>query len=550
MQVTTGSLNATTGSDGTFSFAKAGTVDNRVILKFEKTGYFTLFRSTALDSELNFEAMLYPQGNSDISLQTTFDASTAKTLQIGGMKIDFPASSIISADGKAYSGNVHANVLYLAPDTTNENLSLMMTGGDLLCLTTDNKEKFLAALGMVNVVLADNNGNPLNIKDKSGVKISFPTPSSDSNLPTTIPLWTFDETKGITVEDGSATLQGSTYTGAVNHFSTFYLGEDVDCFYLTIHAIACQHPAANALFTGIIYKVVNGHETDYWLPQSLVSTNSQGICKLLLPIDDSYLFWVRGLYKGEKMEGDLSHAYNFWKDTGADLYFDKMCDISVYVDACGDPKEGVKVWIVNNEGKEVYSGITDAGGNCHTNQTWNDQDITVYATYNGKTKSVVITASNYDQQQTTFSFDDACGAAGQVVFNGKTYPLAESQVSIHDGTVYGVSFQSANGNTSLVLSMATPASNGSLAARTYTEPDGGITMFGVFTVDDDTSPLQLFNGGIVENVKMDVTGSGGTYNITVTGTVPTVSPTPPNPLYGPSYSYTLTYSGALKVVNY
>jgi hypothetical protein len=41
----------------------------------------------------------------------------------------------------------------------------------------------------------------------------------ESNPPASIPLWYFDEERGIWVEEGTATLQGNVYTGAVAHFS-------------------------------------------------------------------------------------------------------------------------------------------------------------------------------------------------------------------------------------------------------------------------------------------------------------------------------------------
>ncbi|MDR1524779.1 MAG: carboxypeptidase-like regulatory domain-containing protein, partial [Tannerella sp.] len=47
--VATGSLSATTGSDGKFTFEKAGTVDRRAVIRFTKSGYFTLTRSGVKD---------------------------------------------------------------------------------------------------------------------------------------------------------------------------------------------------------------------------------------------------------------------------------------------------------------------------------------------------------------------------------------------------------------------------------------------------------------------------------------------------------------------
>ena len=244
VRVTTGSLNATTGSDGIFSFAQAETVDDRVIMKYEKSGYFTLTRSCEKDSSLYVEAMLYPQGNSDVSLQTTFDASTAKTLQVGGMKIDFPASSIVSADGKAYSGNVNADMLYLAPD--NANFSWMMPGGDLTVNTAKNSEEMLLPYGISSVVLTDNAGNPLNIKENSGVEISFPVSAGMTNQPATVPLWSFNENKGVWLEDGSLTLQGNVYKGAVNHFSDKAGGPSYGKTTIRVRVTACDEPKEGA----------------------------------------------------------------------------------------------------------------------------------------------------------------------------------------------------------------------------------------------------------------------------------------------------------------
>ena len=270
VNVTTGSLNATTGNDGTFSFAKAGTVDDRVIMQYKKNGYFTLTRSCDKDSSLYVEAMLYPQGNSDISLQTTFDAATAKTLQIAGMKIDFPASSVVSADGKAYSGNVHANVLYLAPD--NANFAGLMPGGDLTCLLSNNDEQALRPYGITDVALTDDVGNPLEIKADAGVQISFPIPAAMTpNAPSTLTFWSFDEVRGVWTENGTLTLQGNVYKGAVKHFSPDAFGEHGKKNMVRVQVLKCDKPIAG------VYVWID----DGW-PAVVYSgyTNSGGYCSI------------------------------------------------------------------------------------------------------------------------------------------------------------------------------------------------------------------------------------------------------------------------------
>jgi len=219
VRVTTGSLNTTTNAKGEFSFTQAEVINNRAIIKFEKSGYFSLTRSGVKENEMYINVSLYPKGNSDISLQTKFNSSSAKTLEVSkGMKVKLPASSIMRADGSAYSGNVNADMLYLDPN--NEKFPDMMPGGDLAAIRSDNSEAMLISWGMNNVDLTDDAGNPLQIKGDVPAELTFPIPEGmESSPPATIPLWHFDEEKGIWTESGVATLDGDVYKGTVTHFS-------------------------------------------------------------------------------------------------------------------------------------------------------------------------------------------------------------------------------------------------------------------------------------------------------------------------------------------
>jgi len=53
---------------------------------------------------------------------------------------------------------------------------------------------------------------------KATLTLSIPS-SLTATAPATIPLWYFDETKGLWKEEGSATKTGNTYVGDVSHFS-------------------------------------------------------------------------------------------------------------------------------------------------------------------------------------------------------------------------------------------------------------------------------------------------------------------------------------------
>ena len=73
---------------------------------------------------------------------------------------------------------------------------------------------------MMVVELEGGGGEKLNLAAGKTATITMPIPASlQASAPSTIPLWYFDETKGLWKEEGSATRQGNNYVGTVTHFS-------------------------------------------------------------------------------------------------------------------------------------------------------------------------------------------------------------------------------------------------------------------------------------------------------------------------------------------
>ena len=251
VRVFTGNINATTGNDGTFNLQRVNVIDGLAVIRFEKSGYFTLTRSGIKKDEMFIEAVLYPKSNSNISQQTTFSASGAATLTVpAGMKIELPASSLASADGSAYTGSVNADVLYLDPN--DKNFASMMPGGNLTAIRSNDSEAMLVSWGMVDVNLTDNSGNPLQIKNGSSAELTFPIPAGmENNPPPTIPLWHFDENKGIWIETGIATLQGDLYVGAVTHFSWINLDVPEERVTIKGRVVDCENQPVPGIFVEI-----------------------------------------------------------------------------------------------------------------------------------------------------------------------------------------------------------------------------------------------------------------------------------------------------------
>ena len=266
--VTTGTATAMTNAKGEFTFTQAQVINKRAVIKFEKSGYFSLTRSREKANEMFMNAVLYPCGNNDISVQTTFDATKEKTLAVGGMKVLFQASSIVRPDGSEYSGTVNANMLYLDPN--NENFAGLMPGGDLMAIQANGSEAMLISYGMFNMALTDNAGNPLQLKSGSPAEATFPMPAGmASGAPASMPLWSFNEEKGIWTEEGTATLKGGAYVGMVTHFSWVNCDEPGGVVTLKGKVVDCEgKPVSNA-------KVKSG--------QTSVFTNNKGEYSGLIP---------------------------------------------------------------------------------------------------------------------------------------------------------------------------------------------------------------------------------------------------------------------------
>ena len=134
-----------------------------------------------------------------------------------GIKIDFPANSIVDANGQIYNGNV--NVAAREIDPTSNDLAEIMPG-DLQGFNRINEEVALASFGMMAVKLTDDLGQELNLGNGKKAELTFPVPFElQDNAPAEIPLWYFNEDFGLWQEEGSAALEGENFVGQVSHFS-------------------------------------------------------------------------------------------------------------------------------------------------------------------------------------------------------------------------------------------------------------------------------------------------------------------------------------------
>ena len=316
VKVITGTKNAVTSSNGEFSFTQAEMIDNRAIVKFEKSGYFSLVRSGVKADEMYIEAVLTPKGNTGNSLQTTFDAAAGAALQVAGAKVVIPPSGIMKKDGSAYSGTVKVDMRYLDPYA--KNFSLMMQGGDYVGINKAGEEVLLLSFGIIGVELTDNQNNPLQLKSGTLADVTWPVSSGmNGDIPATVPVSTFDEQKGIWVEETVATLQGGVYVGQVTHFSDENLTPIISFKTIKGRVIDCDRkPISGA---GVYIEVVTSFCS---LPLDLLlQTDSKGEWSARIPTGNHEIDMLAAWTKFTS-DDDYTEKYTM----EGDFYISQLCN--------------------------------------------------------------------------------------------------------------------------------------------------------------------------------------------------------------------------------
>ena len=152
------------------------------------------------------------------NVKGSFDAGSGGSVNTGnGVTLNFPADGIADADGNAYAGSVNVAMQPILAD--DPDLSYKMPG-DLTGEDAEGNLGALASLGMVAVELRGSSGQLLNVKEGSTVEMRMEVPSGlVASAPSSIPMWYFDEEKGLWIEEGTGSLQGNEYVANLPHFS-------------------------------------------------------------------------------------------------------------------------------------------------------------------------------------------------------------------------------------------------------------------------------------------------------------------------------------------
>jgi len=211
-----GSITVTTDKYGYFEARNTEVVQNAAVVTVSKTGYFKAVKTyNAVAGKVPFFRIKLI--NKPVA--GTINGSSGGTVTLSNnFSISIPANAVVNATTNAtYSGTVNVAAYWIDPTSTD--LPRIMPG-DLRGLNTDGNLQLLTTYGMTAVELTGTGGELLQIASGKKASLSSPIPSSMlTTAPATIPLWYFDETKGLWKQEGSAVKSGSNYIGDVSHFS-------------------------------------------------------------------------------------------------------------------------------------------------------------------------------------------------------------------------------------------------------------------------------------------------------------------------------------------
>lgn len=210
-----------TNAEGRYAFS-GNVPEGKLLVTFSGKGMAEYADVLYLDKNTAnniLNVSLLPVGTS-----LSFDPNLPQTLtdSHSSASVSVPANSLIQQDGSSPQGDVTLNLTNINPA---QNINLMP--GEMIDANagSNSEPALIESFGAITATFEDSAGNDLNLKQGSVSTIHIPLSDKSDNPPATIPLYYYDKTSGLWVEEGSANLMqdgdNAYYEGEVSHFSTW-----------------------------------------------------------------------------------------------------------------------------------------------------------------------------------------------------------------------------------------------------------------------------------------------------------------------------------------
>ncbi|MBP7546488.1 MAG: hypothetical protein KA754_00895 [Corallincola sp.] len=288
------SLTLYASVDGVPQVVATGTADQDGQFTINATGISSDFQLVA--SAGGYVLDQQPLANSEQSQQmsaqlqllpidslTSGQATQPLAVTIDGLDVvSLPANSLADSDGQLWSGPVSVEVGVIDPSA---DPGLMP--GDYRAIAEDgDTPRYIESFGALSVVLSDGAGNPLQLAAGAQATIRIPLAArlDGTAMSAEIPLYWFDEGRGLWIEEGRATLEnddnGYYYQGQVSHFTVWNADDYINTVTITGCVRNDGQPVAGAQVMG---------EGQNYIGRSTTISDSQGNFSLPVRVSSSVL---------------------------------------------------------------------------------------------------------------------------------------------------------------------------------------------------------------------------------------------------------------------
>ena len=226
-----------TAADGSYTLTAVPAGDGQVVT-YSLAGYAkgVVPVSVTSGAVAQASARLTP-----VSASQTVDATSGGVIGVAGSpaQVTLPAGGLVSASGAAATGPVRVELTVIDPASDPANMP-----GNYTAQTAGGGTAQIESFGALQVTLTDASGASLNLASGKTATLRIPLSSRSAVPPATVPLFYLNETTGLWVQEGSASLTGTApdqyYEGTVGHFSYW----NADQITETIRVFGCVQDAA------------------------------------------------------------------------------------------------------------------------------------------------------------------------------------------------------------------------------------------------------------------------------------------------------------------
>ncbi|MFM2155720.1 MAG: hypothetical protein RL516_469 [Bacteroidota bacterium] len=304
--VKSGNKSTTTDNMGVFALSAISAFDKLGTVTVEKTGFYKGIRSFIPKQENNELSITLLAK----SITGSFNSIDGGTVSASGVSVTIDPNSI-QLNNVPYNGVVNVSIKHINPERPNFRSEMP---GSLVGVDSANSYG-LVSYGMMAVELTSNSGQKLQIANGKTAEIRLVVPASlMANAPSTIPLWSLDETLGVWKKESTATLINNVYIGNVSHFSFWNADYPFDYINLTGKFFDSQ---SSLPIAGLVVTI-----TDLSSQSSGIDiTNSAGRVRGFVPKNKNLKLTASKYCSGNKVDLYTSIIGPFSSDVNLDSVF-------------------------------------------------------------------------------------------------------------------------------------------------------------------------------------------------------------------------------------